>query len=74
MDAITICDKNNVTVVCNQTHKVHSVKACKLSLEEGDITEQDLIIGKQLMLEDNRNYYPVTLLSIDDSRFKCRFN
>ncbi len=44
------------------------MKANKLSLEDGDITEQHLIRGNQLMLEDNRNFYPVTFISMDEKK------
>ncbi len=53
-----------------QTNKLHSVKAYKLSLEDGDIKENDFVRGKQLMLEDKNNHYPVTFLSIDESKKK----
>ena len=66
----TIPVTENVTVVCNQTNKLHSVKAYKLSLEDGDIKENDFVRGKQLMLEDKNNHYPVTFLSIDESKKK----
>ena len=49
-------------MLCNQTHTIRSVKASVLSLEEGEITEQHLTAGSQVLLEENGSYYPVTVI------------
>ncbi len=55
----------DVSVCCNQTHRVMKVKAAKLSLEERDITEKDLAPGSHVLLEEDDNYYPVMVLGND---------
>lgn len=52
-----------ITVLCNQTQKLHQVEASRLSLEGGEeLTEKHTAVGSQVLLEVNRRTYPVTVL------------
>lgn len=58
----------DVTVICNQTHKIQTVKASRLSLEEGELTEKHLTVGSQVLLEEKGNHFPVMIISKADKK------
>ena len=52
----------DVTVICNQTHKIQTVKASRLSLEEGELTEEHLTVGSQVLLEEKGSHFLVMIV------------
>ena len=52
----------NVTIMCNQTGRIQTVKASLLSSESGTLTEDDLRVGAQLFLQVGMHTYPITVV------------
>ena len=61
-----------VTVVCNQTNKVISVKVGDLSKDDGNLAAEDLETpGTQLLLSEKGREYPVTLITKPQKKRKA---
>lgn len=63
-----------VTAQCNQTNKKFKVDASVLSRDDGEpLTEDDVTMGSQLLMEYNKKSWPVTVIKIDESNSNGEF-
>lgn len=62
-----------MTVKCNQTNKKFKVDASVLSRENGEpLTEADLVVGGQLLMDYNKKSWPVSVMKIEESNGKLK--
>ena len=52
-----------MTIICNQTGNKSEVKISDLAKGNGELSAEDIVIGKNIQLEVDGRPYPVTIIS-----------